>query len=69
MTELESITPRISGAPICTGGASPLRVATSGNANWSSGVRCRCSPARANRRRDCVSGVRKIRKTKVLFYP
>jgi hypothetical protein len=42
----------ISGAPICTGGASPLRVATGGNANWSSKVRCRRSPARANRRRD-----------------
>src|ERR1035438_3106036 len=45
---------RISGAPICAGGASPLRVATGGSANWSSGVRSRRSPARANRRRDSV---------------
>lgn len=46
------MTSGISGAPICTGGASPLRVATGGNANWSSKVRCRRSPARANGRRD-----------------
>ena len=69
MTELQSLTSGISGAPICTGGASPLRVATGGNANWSSAVRCRRSPAHANRRRDYASGVRKIRKTKILFYP
>jgi len=36
MTEVETMTSWISGAPICTGGASPLRVATGGNANWSS---------------------------------
>ena len=48
------MTSRISGAPICAGGASPLRVATGGSANWSSGVRSRRSPARANRRRDSV---------------
>ena len=50
------ITSRLKDAPICAGGASPLRVATGGNANWSSGVRSRHSPARANRRRDNVSG-------------
>ena len=49
------LTSRISGAPICAGEASPLRVATGGSANWSSGVRSRRSPARANRRRDSVS--------------
>ena len=48
------ITSRITGAPICAGEASPLRVATGGSANWSSGVRSRRSPARANRRRDYV---------------
>ena len=48
------MTSRISGAPICAGGASPLRVATGGSANWSSGVRSRRSPAPANRRRDSV---------------
>ena len=47
MTELRTMTSGISGAPICAGGASPLRVATDGNANWSSEVRCRRSPARA----------------------
>ena len=52
MTELETMTSWITGAPICAGEASPLRVATGANANWSSGVRCRRSPARANRRRD-----------------
>ena len=36
MTELESMTPWISGAPICAGEASPLRVATGGNANCGS---------------------------------
>ncbi len=36
--------------------ASPLRVATGGNANWSSRVRCRRSPAPANRRRGLVFG-------------
>ena len=50
-------TSRITGAPICAGEASPLRVATGGNANWSSGVRSRRSPARANRRRDNVCGL------------
>ena len=46
----------ISGAPICTGEASPLRVATGGDANWRFGVRLRRSPARANARRDNRSG-------------
>ena len=46
----------IPSAPICAGEASPLRVATGGSANWSSGVRSRRSPARANRRRDNVFG-------------
>lgn len=41
----------ITGAPICAGEASPLRVATGGNANWRFEARCRRSPARANRRR------------------
>ena len=50
------MTSSITGAPICAGGASPLRVATGGSANWSSGVRPRRSPARANRRRDNVLG-------------
>jgi hypothetical protein len=36
MTKLEALTAWISGAPICAGEASPLRVATGGNANWSS---------------------------------
>ena len=36
MTELEAMTSWISGAPIRAGEASPLRVATGGNANWSS---------------------------------
>ena len=36
MTELETLTAWISGAPICAGEASPLRAATGGNANWSS---------------------------------
>ena len=40
------------GAPVRVGGASPLRVATGGNANWSSEDRRRRSPAHANRRRD-----------------
>jgi hypothetical protein len=48
------MTSRISGAPICAGEASPLRVATGGSANWSSGVRSRRSPARTNERRDNV---------------
>jgi hypothetical protein len=52
MTEVRTNTSEITGAPICAGEASPLRVATGGNANWSSKVRCRRSPARANRRRD-----------------
>jgi hypothetical protein len=42
------MTSEISGAPICAGEASPLRVATGGSANWSSEVRSRRSPARAN---------------------
>ena len=50
------MTASVNGAPICAGGASPLRVATGGNANWSSGVRSRRSPARANKRRDNVPG-------------
>ena len=52
------MTSRISGAPICAGGASPLRVATGGRRELE--VResvSRRSPARANRRRDNVSGV------------
>ena len=61
MTELELMTPRTSDAPICTGEASPLRVATGDNANWGSKVRCRRSPARTNRRRDGVFGVRKTK--------
>src|ERR1035441_952104 len=48
------MTASVNGAPICAGGASPLRVATGGNANWSSGVRSRRPPARANKRRDNV---------------
>lgn len=36
MIKLEAMTAWISGAPICAGEASPLRVATGGNANWSS---------------------------------
>ena len=52
------MTSDVSGAPICTGGASPLRVATGGDANWRFGVRLRRSPARANARRDDVSGSR-----------
>jgi hypothetical protein len=52
MIELKPRTSGISGAPICAGGASPLRVATGGNANWRFEVRCRRSPARTNRRRD-----------------
>ena len=43
---------RCLGAPICVGWASSLRVATGGDANWSSEVRRRRSPAHANRRRD-----------------
>src|ERR1035438_4612535 len=50
------MTASVNGAPICAGGASPLRVATGGNANWSSGVRSRRPPARANKRRDNVPG-------------
>ena len=42
------------GEPIRVGGASPLRVATGGNANWSSEGRRRRSPAHTNRRRDSV---------------
>jgi hypothetical protein len=56
---LKARTSEIRGAPICAGWASPLRVATGGNANWRFGVRSRRSPARANRRRDGASGVRK----------
>ena len=40
------------GAPIRVGWASPLRIATGGDANWGSGVRRRRSPAHANIRRD-----------------
>lgn len=46
----------ILGAPIRVGCASPLRVATDGDANWSSKVRRRRSPAHTNRRRDFVIG-------------
>lgn len=66
MTELETMTLRISGAPIYAAAASPLRVATADNVNWSSKVRCRRSPARADKRRDGVCG---ILKTKLPFYP
>jgi hypothetical protein len=41
----------ISGAPIRAGGASPLRVATGGDANWRFKARLRRSPASTNRRR------------------
>ena len=44
--------PEAPGAPIRMGWASPLRVATGGDANWGSEVRRRRSPAHANRRRD-----------------
>src|ERR1035437_9420635 len=40
----------ISGAPIRAGGASPLRVATGGDANWRVKARLRRSPASTNRR-------------------
>jgi hypothetical protein len=50
----------IVGAPICVGEASPLRVATGGNANWKFEVRCRRSPAHANRRRDFPLGSQKL---------
>jgi hypothetical protein len=59
MTEFDLMTAGITGAPICAGEASPLRVATGGNANWSSAVRCHRSPARANRRRDGRPGCAK----------
>ena len=42
------------GAPIRVGWASPLRVATGGDANWSSAGRRRRSPAHANQRREFV---------------
>ena len=42
------------GAPIRAGWASPLRVATGGDANCGSGDRRRRSPAHANIRRDSV---------------
>jgi hypothetical protein len=42
------------GAPIPVGWASPLRVATGGDANWSSSVHRRRSPAHENKRRDYV---------------
>jgi hypothetical protein len=48
------MTSEISGAPICAGEASPLRVATGGDANWRFEVRLRRSPARANARRENV---------------
>ena len=37
------------GAPIRRGGASPLRVATGGDASWRLEARCRRPPAPANR--------------------
>ena len=46
------MTSSILSAPIRAGGASPLRVATGGNASSGSKARCRRSPARTNRRRD-----------------
>ena len=45
---LKAGTSEIRGAPICAGGASPLRVATGGNASWRHEARCRRSPAPAN---------------------
>jgi hypothetical protein len=42
----------VPGAPIRAGESSPLRVATGGDANWSSKSRRRRSPASTNRRRD-----------------
>ena len=50
------------GAPILVGWASPLRVATGGNANWSSEVRSRRSPAHENKRREHVHLPSKRRK-------
>lgn len=49
----------VTGAPLGGGGASPLRVATGGDANWSSAVRRRRSPAPAQRRREHAGRVRK----------
>jgi hypothetical protein len=46
------------GAPIRAGEASPLRVATSGEANGSSQAPRRCSPARPNKRRGHAVGSR-----------
>ena len=46
--------PETWGAPIRVGWASPLRVATGGDANWGSGDRRRRSPAHANIRRDFI---------------
>jgi hypothetical protein len=45
-------------APIRAGEASPLRVATSGEASWSSNAPRRCSPARPNQRRGHAVGSR-----------
>ena len=50
------MTATITGAPIRAGEASPLRVATGGDASWGSKARRRRSPARANRRRDYRCG-------------
>ena len=49
---MSSLDSYIAGAPIRAGGASPLRVATGGVANWRFEVRLRRSPASTNRRRD-----------------
>ena len=46
------------GAPLRAGGAGPLRVATGGDANWSSTVRRRRRPARPQKRRGHAPGGR-----------
>ena len=40
--------------------ASPLRVATGGNANWGSRARCRRSPAQENERREHLQCMRNV---------
>ena len=48
------------GAPLGGDGASPLRVATGGAANWSSKGRRRRSPVPAQRRREDTGSVQRI---------
>jgi hypothetical protein len=48
----------LTSAPIRVGEASPLRVATSGEASWSSNAPRRCSPAHPNKRRGHAVGSR-----------